>query len=430
MKSSVYGFIAIAPSAPSGETTVVNYGGTTALGVYQNLIASNYFKTLANMYDQVRLDGCRVKITPTQNVLATGSSQSVFVSAWDRNGITNPQNVPSYSEVASYSSAMQKAVNMAASTWNAVRGIYATSIAEKGFFIPTSSVYDVFGAPGDAEKAGTGLNISYGQSLVAPWNPILLLGLMTFSAPAATSGTAPNETVNTIANTQTFNFLAEFEWRLTFRGLRFDVASNAAPIINASMLYNTGAAPNLGISSIQQAPDMEIEPPVRQGNAPNFNPPAAGYVFETLFPTSSTDGVSVLSGRRVLEAAPGWTVAQLKSVFESTRTVIFYVASFSTNTVRIRYGGYAPGVTNTSIVVVPEDFASFACYVYITNHDPSTGVAGFSIETRTPSKTDVNTFSITSNTSVVSATEEEGPKVTGYGRVYTSLTTFNGFNIR
>lgn len=251
IKSSLYGNIIIAPTGASGDTpNVPNFSGTTAFSAYLNLIKSNYFLSLLKMYDQVRLNSVKIKITPTQSVLLAGQAQSVFVSAWDRNGLNNAAEAPSFSEIASYSSAFQKAINLQATTWNATRMIRASTIQEKSFFIPTGQIMSIFGS----SASESGALIGQGQSLITPWNPQLLFGVLV-SSPAFVNGVLnPNQ--NVLANTQTWNYFAECEWNVTFRGVRYDIGGSA-PIVNATTVSNTTAAMNVG--SVEQPIGQDVQ---------------------------------------------------------------------------------------------------------------------------------------------------------------------------
>ena len=138
VKTTTVSNIVIAPSAPgiTADASYPNYAGTASLSVFNNLVKSSYFTSIAKMYDAVRLDWVKVKITPTTSVLLQDQKQAVFVSAWDRNGLTNPKEPPNFAEIASYSSAFQRAINLQATSWSATRKIFATSVAEKSFLSP------------------------------------------------------------------------------------------------------------------------------------------------------------------------------------------------------------------------------------------------------------------------------------------------------
>lgn len=236
IKSSLYGNVLISGGQNRPDTTqlVLNYGGTSAFPALRNLCSSSYFQSMLQMYDQVRLDGFKIKITPTKSILLQGQKQAVFVSAWDRNGINNATEVPSYSEIASYSSAFQRAINMDATTWSATRAIRSSTIQEKSAFIPTSMFIELFSADGQARPG-------VGQNMLIPWNPVLLFGVL-FSSATTANGPQPGFIDN---QQQVWNYIAECEWVLTFRGLRYDIPQGTG-IVNASVANNSTAAVALG----------------------------------------------------------------------------------------------------------------------------------------------------------------------------------------
>ena len=177
VKSTMVSNIIINSSAPSStlNETYPNYAGTVTMSAYNNLVKSLYFASIAQMYEQVRLDWVKVKITPTTSVMLQNQKQAIFVSAWDRNGLTNTKKPPNFAEICSYSSAFQRAINLQATSWSASRKIYASSVAEKSFFfVPTSVVKSL----SEDKTLSTGFNLTPGQSLAVPWNPQLLLGVL------------------------------------------------------------------------------------------------------------------------------------------------------------------------------------------------------------------------------------------------------------
>lgn len=225
--------LVIAASTPNAlaGSPMPNYAGTSSISAYNNLVKSAYFSSIAKMYDQVRLDWVKVKVTPTQSVLLQGSKQAIFASAWDRNGLTNPERPPGFAEICSYSSAFQRAINLDATTWSATRKLFSSSVAEKSFWLPTSFVQSISGG-----KLDTGFNLSPGQSISVPWNPQLLIGVL------VSATTYHNGIVQAIPeNTQVWNFFIEFEWGLSFRGLRFDVPNDNLAVPAASVIRNKAA---------------------------------------------------------------------------------------------------------------------------------------------------------------------------------------------
>lgn len=223
-----------------GAQTAPNFAGTACISAFQNLACSNYFQTLIKMYDQFKLDSFKVKITPTQSILLQGQKQAVFVSAWDRNGVSNYNSVPSFSEIASYGSAFQRTVNLDASSWTATRKIYASTVMERSQYVPTS-------VPGENNVVNLGVNQQYGF----PWNPQLLIGILC----ASTTLNASNQVSNvTFQGNQTWTFMCEFTWTLTFRGLRYD-APTSAPMVAARVTNNTTAAVG-GVQQYTQQPTI------------------------------------------------------------------------------------------------------------------------------------------------------------------------------
>ena len=229
------------------------------------------------MYDQVRLDWVKVKITPTMSVLLQNQKQAIFVSAWDRNGLSNRNEPPNFTEICSYSSAFQRAINMDATTWSATRKIYATSLAEKSFFIPTSFIQ----SPTSASLTSTGFNVPPGQSLSFPWNPQLLIGVLLSSATVRSG--VPQ--LDIPANSQTWNFFLEFEWGLTFRGLRFDVPTGGAPMVKATTVSNPRA--QVQMSTEDPDPQDEVQPRFSTSVYPNFVPDPGTFYLLSLFVTKS-----------------------------------------------------------------------------------------------------------------------------------------------
>ena len=244
---------AVSPSGTAGEP-MPNYAGSASLSAYNNLVKSAYFSSVAKMYDQVRLDWVKVKITPTQSVLLQGQKLAIFASAWDRNGLTNKDKPPGFAEICSYSSAFQRAINLDASSWNATRKIYASSIAEKSFWIPTSYIQEIANLS-DPKAMDTGFNIPPGQSLAVPWNPQLLLGVL------VSATTYNNGVIQTLpVQNQVWNFFIEFEWGLSFKGLLFDVPDDNLAIPSASVVRNAASQPLMGVMDIDGSDNIQPLP--------------------------------------------------------------------------------------------------------------------------------------------------------------------------
>lgn len=210
------------------------------------------------MYDQVRVDWMKVKITPTMSVLLQGQKQALFVSAWDRNGVTNPRNIPGFAEIASYSSAFQRPINLDATVWSVTRRINAVTIAEKSLFLPTSALLSAAGG----DISNTGLALTIGQTLAAQWNPQLLIGVMLSATSYSATLQAPERTA--LAQTQTWNYFTQIEYGLTFRGLRYDVPNGPAPMVQTYSVINPVAQPNVDYTTVDSSlpPTGPVRPPV------------------------------------------------------------------------------------------------------------------------------------------------------------------------
>lgn len=311
IKSSFYGNVLISPVGNVGSQNVLpNFAGSASISVYQNLLKSNYFQNLIKMFDQFKLDSCKIKITPTQSVLLQGAKQSIFVSAWDRNGINDATSVPSFGEIASYSSAFQKAINLDAMTWSASRKIYASSIQEKSLFIPTGICY---GNPAANNANTSGMDIFNGQFWQIPWNPQLLIGVMSSASyMQAGNDNAPEELrQRQFANTQTWNFLAQMEWIVSFRGLRYDSPASA-PLVNLVSTINATAGVGVGnfatqpdgqSETITEIPTVPVQPTIYRPNATTVLGESGSRTYKFLNPRIQTEELNVISRQYI----PVWT---------------------------------------------------------------------------------------------------------------------------
>ena len=175
--------------------------GAVAINHYNQLRLSTYYPNYAPMYDQFKIDKIRMKVTGSQ--LGTAATANTAISpavvlAFDRNGLNEGQQLSS-ALISTYSSAQLK--NW--STGNAFvmyQTIYPSTIMEKGQYIPTSALQD---PETDTESNNPCVNTS---DSALPFKPISLLAvdLGGTSFPA----------------TQTFAFTIEYEYTVTFRGMR------------------------------------------------------------------------------------------------------------------------------------------------------------------------------------------------------------------
>lgn len=171
-----------------------------AINHWDSLRLSSYFNNYAPMYDQMKLDKIRMKLTGNQAGTAQTSNLSpAVVLAFDRNGLSPSQEV-STATISTYSSAQLKQW----STGNAFvmyQTFYPSTIMEKGQYIPTDSLLDPSLTANQVSQ-----NPAYNLSdPTLPFKPISMLGVdLGISAPS----------------NQTFAFTVEFEYTVTFRGMR------------------------------------------------------------------------------------------------------------------------------------------------------------------------------------------------------------------
>lgn len=331
VKSMNPGVIQISASGYTGEDgnnqIAPNFAGTACISAFQNLSSSNYFQSLAKMYDQFKLDSFKVKITPTQSVLLQGQKQAVFVSAWDRNGITNKDNVPSFNEIASYGSAFQRTVNLDASSWTATRKIFASTILEKASYQPTS-----------IPDQNNIVNLGNDQNYSFPWNPQLLIGILcTVGVPGGAQDNALGKV--SFSGTQSWAFMCEFTWTLTFRGLRYD-APTSAPMVNARMVTNTTAAIGLGKYNVQPTIDQSQLPENVSSIRP-YNPPSLG---------PNAYGSSLVISNFRIERSQYLQILPSLQLYESSPKNVFQAQSFD----------YQVNIPADS--TVPESQLSIACF--------------------------------------------------------------------
>lgn len=153
--------------------------GVYALNIWDLLRRSDFYKSYANMYDQIKINSIRVKLTPvmfrthsTTNTVANSFYSSyTVVTAWDRTGLSEKQLLLyrdperpkekdigtgvddgglyvqlAAKDVATYSSAITKSMSPNSNT-AIIRTLYPSTIAEKGLYINTADLqewYDGF----------------------------------------------------------------------------------------------------------------------------------------------------------------------------------------------------------------------------------------------------------------------------------------------
>lgn len=197
--SRIASFSVTVPTTASNSGIEINH--------WNQLRLSTYFSNYSPMYDQMKIDKIRVKVVGSQGGTAQTSNLSPnVILAFDRNGLTQGQlfNTPS---VSTYSSAQLKAWSTG-NSFAMYQTIYPSTIMEKGQYIPTDSLLDPTVVANQVAS-----NPAYSlSSPQLPFKPITLL--------AVDLGITP-----TAANT--FTFTIEFEYTVTFRGMRKPSVNNA-----------------------------------------------------------------------------------------------------------------------------------------------------------------------------------------------------------
>lgn len=249
--------------------------GVFALNIWDLLRRSEFYQSYANMYDQVKIDKIRLKLTPvnwTFNTQNTNAFKAItVVTAWDRTGLSDEQYEiqataidPDYglfglqgntdglyikmnNEIGTYSSAQTRNLNPGSSL-SIIRNLYPSNIQEKAFYVNTADLkewytnYDklncryygievpgwVAGNPQSIQDSAADKNIFIGALKQSPsvsanpcfigedaaiaFKPTFLLGLLTNAPPA------DYEANVVLDGPVTFNIEADVG--VTFRGLR------------------------------------------------------------------------------------------------------------------------------------------------------------------------------------------------------------------
>lgn len=159
------------PFKPDGSQNItIPYGGCAAISIWDLMRKSSFYQSYANMYDQVKIDRIRIKLTPSGfNISGKGNSvynSYTVVTAWDRTGLSDEQleiNTDHYydqtfgngttgankakglylnlsaDDIATYSSAVTKPVNSGANS-SIVRTLYPRTTQEKGLYVNTADI--------------------------------------------------------------------------------------------------------------------------------------------------------------------------------------------------------------------------------------------------------------------------------------------------
>ena len=198
--------------------------GAIAISHWDELRKSQFFPNYSSMYDQMRLDKTRIKITGSQAVAGENpySSPSIIL-AFDRNGLNSTQYVklpnaqvpsgkpavafPDPNLVSTYSSAQTRQWS-SGNSFSMYQTVYPSTIQEKGQYIATGALQapmdpsTITGNIPDSEFANP---CSFWQHQSYPFKPVTLLAV---------------RLPNPVKQKNTYIFNIEFEFTVTFRGMR------------------------------------------------------------------------------------------------------------------------------------------------------------------------------------------------------------------
>lgn len=194
--------------------------GTAFIAHWDSLRQSTYFPNYSSMYDQIKIDKIRVKVTGTNAGASTDLVSPTVVLAFDRNGLDSAQlNADGISlttgvqGVSTYSSAQSKqwSVGNAFTMWQT---IYPSTIMEKGQYVPTESL---------TTSSATDNPAYVIADSTMPFKPVTLFGI-------STNGTE-------VTAAQTFIFSVELEYTVTFRGMRKPVITTPSITLPITLSY-------------------------------------------------------------------------------------------------------------------------------------------------------------------------------------------------
>lgn len=189
----------------SNQTISINANakeGSTFFNAWQALKNSGFYNLFAQMYDQIKLNAVHVKITllAGSGSIYSATNNPVFVSAWDRNGISitsSGSSALTFNTVSSYGSAITKPLTVGAN-FGVSRSIYASTMNEKSQYVSTAWLPEQ-----NADEAAA----DGGQFLIYPFKPTLLMSIFTQGSSTTASQ---------------FVFNVEWSFDVTFRGTRND----------------------------------------------------------------------------------------------------------------------------------------------------------------------------------------------------------------
>ena len=166
--------------------------GTYALNIWDLLRKSEFYQSYSNMYDQVKINSVKIKLTPKSYTISNSNSYKAFTicTAWDRTGLSNEQITlqhqvinsdneigllgnkdgiyvsVSADDVATYSSAVSKSLNPNTNT-SIVRYLYPSSMAEKSAYVNTADLDDWY--KGYEDTTGRYYGLKNPNGVAANW---------------------------------------------------------------------------------------------------------------------------------------------------------------------------------------------------------------------------------------------------------------------
>lgn len=224
---------------PAGSPSSPSYAGSVYLSHWDQLRLSQFYNNYSEMYDQMRLDRTRIKITGSSATANNNPYTSpTVILAFDRNGLypsqfsepftvgDTPQFCPNPDLVSTYSSAQTRQWS-SGNSFSIYQTVYPSTIQEKGQFISTqaltnpSSDFPSDDVPTVLPETAAVNPASVWSSMSVPYKPVTLLAVR-----LAEPTTAQN----------TYIFNVEFEFTVTFRGMRKPSVSGINSTVSDSLL--------------------------------------------------------------------------------------------------------------------------------------------------------------------------------------------------
>lgn len=172
--------------------------GWSVFNAWRALLNSGFYDNFAEMYDQIKLNAVKVKITllSASSSIFSATNNPVFVSAWDRNGISLNTNISEspFRHISSYGSALTRPMTVGAN-FGMQRYLFASTMSEKSQYIPTRLISTI----ADGSDSQNAISSTY------QFKPALLMAI--YSA-------------NSESTSSTLNFNVEWQFDVTFRGTR------------------------------------------------------------------------------------------------------------------------------------------------------------------------------------------------------------------